>query len=37
LIRVTPLPKLFETLGRVTIPSLPGNRAKGANLKRTVG
>jgi hypothetical protein len=37
LIRVIPLPKLFETLGRVAIPSLPENRAKGAKLKRTVG
>jgi hypothetical protein len=37
LIRVIPLPKPFEILGRVAIPSLPGNRAKGANPKRMVG
>jgi hypothetical protein len=37
LIRVILLPKPFEILGRVTVPSLPGNRVKGANRKRMVG
>jgi hypothetical protein len=37
LIRVILLPKPFETLGRVTVPSLLGNRVKGANRRRMVG
>jgi len=36
-IHVITLAKLFETLGQVTVPSLLGNRAKGANRKRMVG
>jgi hypothetical protein len=31
-----PLPKPFETLGKVTVPSLIGNRVKGASRKRMV-
>jgi hypothetical protein len=34
---VIPLPKLFEILGRVTVPSLLGNKAKGVTSKRMVG
>jgi len=34
---VIPLPELFKTLGRVTVPIVLGNRAKGANPKRMVG
>jgi len=36
LIRVIPLPKPFEILGRVTVTSLLGNRVKGASRKRMV-
>jgi len=32
-IRVMPLPKLFEILGIVTVPSLPANKAKGVTRK----
>jgi hypothetical protein len=37
LFRVIPPPKLFEILGRVPLPSLLGNRAKGVTRKRMVG
>jgi len=37
LIRVILLPKPFEILARVIVPSLLGNRVKGANRKRMVG
>jgi hypothetical protein len=36
LIRAIPLLKPFEIIGRVTVPSLLGNRVKGASRKRTV-
>jgi hypothetical protein len=35
--RAIHLPKQFEILGRVTVPTLPKNRAKGVTRKRMVG
>jgi hypothetical protein len=37
LIPVILLPKPFEIFARVTVPSLLGNRVKGANRKRALG
>jgi hypothetical protein len=37
LIHVILPPKPFEILARVTVPSLLGNRVKGANRRRMVG
>jgi hypothetical protein len=37
LIRVILLPKPFGILARVTVPSLLGNRVKGANRRRMLG